>query len=202
MCNLAKFFFRLYVYFSQITVFLRVYGVNQVEIIAQLYLRFPTIQLDTLLTVESEWLFVWLFGLYIRSPLTKLALCYTTSVSLNWWNTLGFCSDGASTDLVNSCICMHLMLSCVLTCAICPGASVSQHHGQLLLFAIRRDSGWFQKHGHLPALYYSGSWSGTIPACKSGVSLLTNPCPLHHTALILSYLRPGRLQKKLLLPVK
>lgn len=52
MCNLATFFFRLYVYFSQITVFLRVYGVNQVEIIAQLYLRFPTIQLDTLLTVD------------------------------------------------------------------------------------------------------------------------------------------------------
>lgn len=94
------------------------------------------------------------------------------------------------------CICMHLMLSSVVRCAISPAASVSQHHGQLLLFSIQRDSGWFQHYGQLPTLYYSGSWSELILAWKSGVSLLTNPCPLHRTCLILSYFKLCALYSK------
>lgn len=61
-------------------------------------------------------------------------------------------------------ICMHLMLSSVVRRAISLAASVPQHHGQLLLFSIQRDSGWFQHHGQLPTLYYSGSWSELILA--------------------------------------
>lgn len=80
------------------------------------------------------------------------------------------------------------MLCFVVRRAISLAAAGSQHHGQLLLFSIQRDSGWFQHHGQLPTLYYYGSWSELILA-GSLESLPAHPCPLRSTRLILCYLK-------------
>lgn len=123
----------------------------------------------------------------VRCPILGSVSVCSTPALLIFISIFQHCLSGHWKAINNSRgICMHLMLCSVVKSAISPAASVPLwcHHGQLLLFSIQKDSSWFQHHGQLPTLYYSGSWSELILAWKSGVSLLTNPCPLHRTHII------------------